>query len=107
MARWHLRPDGTSNEDHFGLDRAQHYMPDFRWPRWSKACGFVFEVAPRMCFDLTRGRLPFGCHARPGMIVLLGAVFCFLLVLNRRRSRSASNNETSHLEPILQVVVDN
>ena len=30
MARWHLRSDGTRNEDHFWADRAKHYMPDFR-----------------------------------------------------------------------------
>lgn len=65
MARWHLRPDGTSNEDHFWSDRAQHYMPDFRVASLEQGLRFAFEVAPRMCFDLTRGRLPFGCHAWP------------------------------------------
>lgn len=65
MARWHLRPDGTKNEDHFWSDRAKHYVPDFKVASVEDGLRFAFEVAPRMCLELTRGAMPFGCHAWP------------------------------------------
>ena len=65
MARWHLRPDGTKNEDHFWSDRAKHYVPDFKVASVEEGLRFAFEVAPRMCLELTRGEMPFGCHAWP------------------------------------------
>lgn len=39
------------------------YIPAFRIPDWQTALGFAFEAAPRLCFELTGGRIPFGCHA--------------------------------------------
>ncbi len=65
MSQWHLRPDGTRNEDHFWSDRARHYVPDFKVASVEEGLEFAFEVAPRMCFDLNHRRLPFGCHAWP------------------------------------------
>jgi len=65
MSRWHLRPDGTKNEDHFWSDRAKHYMPEFKVASLEDGLRFAFEVAPRKCLELTRGQLPFGCHAWP------------------------------------------
>ena len=65
MARWHLRPDGTKNEDHFWSDRAKHYVPDFKVASLEEGLRFAFEVAPRLCFKLAHGEMPFGCHAWP------------------------------------------
>ena len=65
MARWHLRPDGTRNEDHFWSDRAKHYVPEFKVATVETGLRFAFEVAPRTCYDLNHRKLPFGCHAWP------------------------------------------
>lgn len=65
MAQWHLRPDGTKNEDHFWSDRATHYVPDFKVASVEVGLRFAFEVAPRLCYDMNHGQLPFGCHAWP------------------------------------------
>lgn len=65
MARWHLRPDGTRNEDHFWSDRAKHYVPEFRVASVEIGLRFAFEVAPRLCYDMNHRQLPFGCHAWP------------------------------------------
>lgn len=65
MSRWHLRPDGTKNEDHFWSDRATHYVPDFKVASVEIGLRFAFEVAPRLCYDMNHRQLPFGCHAWP------------------------------------------
>ncbi|ULA69273.1 MAG: hypothetical protein LZF62_420013 [Nitrospira sp.] len=65
MSQWHLRPDGTKNEDHFWSDRAKHYVPDFKVASVEDGLRFAFEVAPRLCYDMNHGQLPFGCHAWP------------------------------------------
>jgi hypothetical protein len=65
MAQWHLRPDGTKNEDHFWSDRAKHYVPEFKVASVEVGLQFAFEVAPRLCYDMNHGQLPFGCHAWP------------------------------------------
>ena len=65
MAQWHLRPDGTKNEDHFWSDRAKHYVPEFKVASVEVGLRFAFEVAPRLCYDMNHGQLPFGCHAWP------------------------------------------
>lgn len=65
MARWHLRPDGTKNEDHFWSDRAKHYVPEFKVASVEVGLRFAFEVAPRLCYELNHGQFPFGCHAWP------------------------------------------
>lgn len=65
MDRWHLRPDGTKNEDHFWSDRARHYVPDFKVASVEVGLRFAFEVAPELCYDMNHRQLPFGCHAWP------------------------------------------
>ena len=38
-------------------------MPkDFNYPTFDQALGFSFDVRPQMCYDLSGGKLPFGCH---------------------------------------------
>lgn len=65
VQQWHLRPDGTKNEDHFWSDEAVRYDPLFKVAPFEAGLQFAFEVAPRQCFELNNRRLPFGCHAWP------------------------------------------
>ncbi len=65
VQQWHLRPDGTKNEDHFWSDDAVRYFPDFKVAPFDVGLRFGFEVDPRKCFDLNKQSLPFGCHAWP------------------------------------------
>ncbi len=63
LRQWHLRPDGTRNEDHFWADQAVRYDPDFRVAPFDVGLRFAFEVNPRQCFEMNGRTLPFGCHA--------------------------------------------
>lgn len=65
MASWYLRADGRQNEDFFWADEAVRYYPPFRVASVEVGLRFAFEVAPRRCFELNHGNLPFGCHAWP------------------------------------------
>jgi hypothetical protein len=56
---WRWRANG----DYFWADEAVKYWPDFRVASLEQGLEFAFEVAPRMCFELNKRRLPFGCHA--------------------------------------------
>ncbi|MGE4488601.1 MAG: DUF5672 family protein [Kiritimatiellales bacterium] len=51
------------NEDMFWSFFAETGLPSFSIPDVDTALGFSFEKKPRICFDLTGGTLPFGCHA--------------------------------------------
>lgn len=62
---WHLRPDGTRNEDHFWSDEAVRYDAHFKVAPFDVGLRFAFEVVPRQCFELNQHNLPFGCHAWP------------------------------------------
>jgi hypothetical protein len=55
--------DVKLNEDYFWAFGAYGYVDDFRIPSIDEALGFSFEVAPRYCFEVSSGRIPFGCHA--------------------------------------------
>ena len=63
LRQWHLRPDGTRNEDHFWADHAIRYDPDFKVAPFDVGLRFAFEVNPRQCFEMNGQTLPFGCHA--------------------------------------------
>ncbi len=63
IRQWHLRPDGTRNEDHFWADHAVRYDPDFKVAPLDVGLRFAFEVTPRQCFEMNGRTLPFGCHA--------------------------------------------
>lgn len=65
VSQWHLRPDGTRNEDHFWSTEAVRYDPDFKVASFEVGLRFGFEVVPQTCFELNQRRLPFGCHAWP------------------------------------------
>lgn len=65
IAQWHLRPDGTKNEDHFWSDEAARYDADFKVAPFDVGLRFAFEVVPRHCFELNKRQMPFGCHAWP------------------------------------------
>jgi hypothetical protein len=52
-----------SHEDLFWAFDATKVMANFCIPAPEEALKFSFERAPRYCFELNSGRLPFGCHA--------------------------------------------
>jgi Protein of unknown function (DUF5672) len=52
-----------SHEDFFWAYEARKVVKDFRIPEVREALEFSFELAPRYCFEMNSGRLPFGCHA--------------------------------------------
>jgi Protein of unknown function (DUF5672) len=53
----------ASANDVFWSYRAVNYLPDFKIPGWRTGLRFAFEAAPRRCYELNGGKLPFGCHA--------------------------------------------
>jgi hypothetical protein len=63
--RWLVRKMARdkSHEDLFWAYEARKVVRDFRIPGPREALEFSFELAPRYCFQMTCGRLPFGCHA--------------------------------------------
>ncbi len=62
---WHVRQlaETKSHEDLFWAFDASKVMANFCIPVPEEALKFSFEVAPRYCFKLNSGQLPFGCHA--------------------------------------------
>jgi hypothetical protein len=64
-ARWLARDTANSHrhEDHFWAYDARKVVKEFRIPEPAEALEFSFELAPRYCFTMNGGRLPFGCHA--------------------------------------------
>ena len=53
---------GAAN-DYFWSFQAAQYLPEFKVATVEDGLRFAFEAAPRMCFELNQGQLPFGCHA--------------------------------------------
>jgi len=51
------------NNDFFWSFEAKKHLPEFRVAGVEEGLQFAFEAAPRRCFELNHGRLPFGCHA--------------------------------------------
>ena len=58
------KPDvhGRNNDFFWSFD-AVEFFPGFKVAPVSDGLEFAFEAAPRMCFEMNRHRLPFGCHA--------------------------------------------
>ena len=57
--------------DYFKCHHGTRYNEDWFWaivpkefsyPSVSEALGFSFDVKPELCFELSNGKLPFGCH---------------------------------------------
>ena len=51
------------NNDFFWSFDAVGFFPQFKVAPVNDGLEFAFEAAPRMCFELNRRKLPFGCHA--------------------------------------------
>jgi hypothetical protein len=51
------------NNDFFWSFEAVGFFPDFKVAPVNDGLEFAFEAAPRMCFEMNRRKLPFGCHA--------------------------------------------
>lgn len=49
--------------DIFWSNNAERYLPSFRTASAAAALSFAFEVDPETCFQKTKGKMPFGCHA--------------------------------------------
>jgi hypothetical protein len=39
------------------------YLSEFKAAKVEERLRFVFEAAPRHCFELNHGQMPFACHA--------------------------------------------
>jgi hypothetical protein len=63
--RWLTRKMANDKiyEDLFWAYEARKFVKEFRIPSPREALEFSFELAPRYCFEMNCGRLPFGCHA--------------------------------------------
>jgi hypothetical protein len=63
--RWRVRQlaEMKTHEDVFWAFEAPKMMTHFHIPEPLEALDFSFEMAPRYCFNVNSGRLPFGCHA--------------------------------------------
>lgn len=55
-------PHGRNN-DIFWSDKAVKYLPEFKIATLEEGLRFGFEAAPRTCFEMNGGVIPFGCHA--------------------------------------------
>lgn len=53
------------NEDRFWALDVLRISKEYAKPSVDEALRFAFEVEPRLCFEKTKGALPFGCHAWP------------------------------------------
>jgi hypothetical protein len=53
------------NNDLFWSFDAVRFLPTFKIAPVEEGLRFAFEAAPRVCFELNRRQLPFGCHAWP------------------------------------------
>ena len=51
------------NCDLFWSDRAVEYWPEYKVASLEQGLAFAFEAAPRTCFEMNGGIIPFGCHA--------------------------------------------
>lgn len=66
LDEWQLTEDpnqSNRNNDIFWSDKARQYLPQFKVATFEEGLRFAFEAAPRKCFAINGGRLPFGCHA--------------------------------------------
>lgn len=58
-----LRTDSLYNEDIFWSVESSHILKSFSKPEWKEALGFAMETYAQFSIGLTKGQLPFGCHA--------------------------------------------
>ncbi len=66
VSEWDIMMDPSPhnrNGDVFWSDKAVRYDPGYKVASLEQGLEFAFEVAPRKCFELNGGKLPFGCHA--------------------------------------------
>ncbi len=66
IREWHEMNDPGAhgrNNDLFWSDKAVRYMPEFKVASLEQGLRFAFEAAPRTCFEMNGGHMPFGCHA--------------------------------------------
>lgn len=73
MARWHLRPDGTKNEDHFGLIAPSITCRTSKWPRLRMAYGLRSKWLLGCVSNSLEGRCRLGAMLGRDMIAPSGS----------------------------------
>jgi hypothetical protein len=66
VTEWDKMQDPAPNnraDDIFFSDKAVSYLPEYKVASLEQGLEFAFEVAPRKCFEMNGGKMPFGCHA--------------------------------------------
>lgn len=66
VAEWDIMQDPCPHcrvSDLFWSDKAVTYLPEYKVATIEQGLEFAFEVAPRKCFEMNGGKIPFGCHA--------------------------------------------
>ena len=66
VAEWDIMRDPSPhnrNGDVFWSDFAVNFLPEYKIATLEQGLEFAFEVAPRKCFEMNGGKIPFGCHA--------------------------------------------
>ena len=66
LQHWRVSNDPAmygAGHDYFWSLQASTYLPEFKVATVEDGLRFAFEAAPRLCFELNQGQLPFGCHA--------------------------------------------
>ena len=66
VTEWDKMQDPASygrHSDLFWSDRAVSYLPEYKVASLEQGLEFAFEGAPRKCFEMNGGKMPFGCHA--------------------------------------------
>lgn len=51
------------NEDVFFSTEVARHGIEWRVPTWQEALGFAYDIHPEVCYKLTGGALPMGCHS--------------------------------------------
>ncbi len=63
IAFYNERDSHLFNEDIFWSVEVNRKRKVLRIPNWKTALGFSIEFAPARALNITKGKLPFGCHA--------------------------------------------
>lgn len=66
LSEWDIMQNPAAHgrhDDMFWSDRAISYLPEYQVASLEQGLEFAFELAPRKCFEMNGGKVPFGCHA--------------------------------------------
>lgn len=63
LAKYKQEDTAVLNEDVFWSREVNRYFPFFKIPNYKIGLNFAFDVNPRICYEINKQNLPFGCHA--------------------------------------------